>query len=331
MKRFVQIGSLLVTGILLAAVAQAKVWRINNATGVAADFKEISTALASSSVINGDTLYVEGSSTPYGSHTFNKRLVVIGPGYLLSGTGSNSGLQAMGLTAKVPNMAIDSLASGSTFMGLSATFSINSNADDITITRCEGVIGQNTNFTNSKMVNLVINKFLGYVDFSAYQLENPQVTNCIFTNIFNLLKVTNGLIRNNVFTTSTTINGCYVSNNIFTSSLTIASSTVKYNIAVLANTLPAGNNNVNGVSQAALFVGTGSNDGKYMLAPGSPALLAGEPIGGVTPDAGAFGTADPYRLSGIPAIPSIYSLTVPASVPAASTTMDITFSTRSNN
>lgn len=331
MKRFVQIGSLLVTGVLLTAAAEAKVWRINNATGVAADFKEIWIALNSSSVVNGDTLYVEGTAAAYTSVTMNKKLVVIGSGYFLSGAGSNTGLQAMGFSTKVPNIAIDSLASGSTFMGISATFSINSNTDDITITRCEGIIGQNTSYANSKMVNLVINKFTGYVDFSAYQLENPRVTNCIFTNTFNLLKVTNGLIRNNVFTTATSINGCYVSNNIFIGGLTIASSTVKYNLAVLPNTLPAGNNNVNGVSQAALFVGTGSNDGKYMLAAGSPALLAGEPIGGVTPDAGAFGTADPYRLSGIPAIPSIYSLTVPATVPAASTTMDITFSTRSNN
>lgn len=331
MKRFLQIGFLLVTVLLQAAAAEAKVWKINNANGLVADFRELYTAVASSSVANDDTLYVEGSAVNYGTVTLNKRLVIIGAGYLLSGTGSNAGLQAMGLTSKVQVIGLDSLASGSVFMGISSNFSINSNTDDITITRCEGIIGQSTNLPNSKIVNLFINKFFGYVDISAFQLEAPRVTNCIFTNIFNFIKVTNGLVRNNLFTTSATINNCYVTNNIFLITPTIASSTIKYNLATIAGALPASNNNQSGVSQSALFVGTGSNDGKYILKAGSPALLAGEPIGGETPDAGPFGTADPYRLSGIPAIPSIYSLTVPPSVPAASTSMDITFSTRSNN
>ena len=144
----------------------------------------------------------------------------------------------------------------------------------------------------------------------------------------------NGLFRNNTFVTSGgTLNNCYVSNNILSStSITFTNCLVKYNVSTLNNLPdPVVNNNKVNQNGALFFAGGASADGQYQLGATSPALAAGEPINGVTPDAGAFGTADPYRLSGIPAIPSIYSLNVPASVPATATTMTVTFSTRSNN
>ncbi|MBO9565377.1 MAG: hypothetical protein J7621_21550 [Niastella sp.] len=330
MKFNVLVSSLILLGILQATVVQAKVWRVNNTTGVAADFKEVSTAIANALVVNGDTLYVEGTATSYATATLNKKIVIIGSGYLLSGTGANTGLQAMGQSTKISILNIDSLGTGSTIMGVSTQFYLNSNVDDITITRCEGYIGRYNTYPNSKIVNLTINKYIGYIDMVNYTLENPRITNCILTNVVVLNTIINGLIRNNVFTTQVTLANSYITNNIFLSTTNITSSTIKYNIAV-TNVLPAGNGNQNNVSSTVLFVGTGSGDGRYMLKAGSPAIGAGEPINGETPDVGAFGTADPYRLSGIPPIPSIYMLTVPGSVPAAATSMDITFSTRSNN
>ena len=330
MKFNVLVSSLILLGILQATVVQAKVWRVNNTTGVAADFKEVSTAIANALVVNGDTLYVEGTATSYATATLNKKIVIIGSGYLLSGTGANTGLQAMGQSTKISILNIDPLGTGSTIMGVSTQFYLNSNVDDITITRCEGYIGRYNTYPNSKIVNLTINKYIGYIDMVNYTLENPRITNCILTNVVVLNTIINGLIRNNVFTTQVTLANSYITNNIFLSTTNITSSTIKYNIAV-TNVLPAANGNQNNVSSAVLFVGTGSGDGRYMLKAGSPAIGAGEPINGETPDVGAFGTADPYRLSGIPPIPSIYMLTVPGSVPAAATSMDITFSTRSNN
>lgn len=68
------------------------------------------------------------------------------------------------------------------------------------------------------------------------------------------------------------------------------------------------------------------------LKAGSPALAAGLTVGTVvTPDCGAFGATDPYKLSGIPNIPSIYTLTVPVSIPAGTNSMNVTISTRNNN
>lgn len=312
--------------------ADAKVRRVNNAPGVAADFKEVNAAIASSAVAAGDTLCVEGSATVYLAFQITKKLVLIGSGYLLSGTGANTGLQAMGYASSVSGIYLDSLGSGSTIMGISSTFYFYSNVDDITLTRCAANLQIYSTNVNNKVSNLVINKCFGSsISLAGLVLENCKITNSIFTSNVNIANTINGLVRNNVFGATATINSSYISNNIFLNTLVSTSSTVKYNIASGASTLPAANNNQNGIAASALFENTGSNDGKYQLKAGSPAVGAGEPIGGVMPDAGAFGTADPYRLSGLPAIPSIYSLTVPSSVPAATTSMTITFSTRSNN
>ena len=319
--------------ISLSSNVYAKVWRVNNNAGVTADFTQLSTAVASPLVQNGDTIYLESSATNYFGTTFNKRLVTIGAGYLLN---ENTGLQATANSTVIDFLQLDSLASGSSFYGIRiGQFFANSNADNITISRCYVTLSQNNFFANSRMSGWNINKsILANVNFgSNYTFENLQLTNCIAISTFNIVSNINGLLRNNLFNNNVTISNCYVTNNIFISAfstLTFTNCTVKYNIAQ-ANVLPAGNNNQNNVSQASLFLLTGSTDARYQLAPGSPAIAAGEPINGETPDCGPFGTADPYRISGIPPIPTIYQLTVPASIPSSSTTMTVTVSTRSNN
>ena len=138
------------------------------------------------------------------------------------------------------------------------------------------------------------------------------------------------MFRNNTFSANTLeADNAYIANNVFyNANLFTTNSVIKYNVAN-AGVLPAGSGNLNW--QSNIIVGTGSEDGKYMLKAGSPALAAGEPIGGETPDCGAFGTADPYRLSGIPPVPAVYMLDVPTSIPSNATTMSIKLSTRSNN
>ena len=51
-----------------------------------------------------------------------------------------------------------------------------------------------------------------------------------------------------------------------------------------------------------VFAGTGSTDGQWQLASGSPAIGTG--TNGT--DIGMFGGDDPYVLSGLPQIPAIY-------------------------
>ncbi len=343
MKYIILLSLLIITG----TQTQAKVWRINSNIGVTADFDQGAAAISSLSVVNGDTLYFEPSTNNYQGFTLSKRLVLIGTGYFLSGTNGNPGLQADPTGAYFGNATIllDSTGSGSTLMGLNSINigigpNLGSATDNITVTRCYiGNIGQYYGYTaNTKMTGWVINKcYISSFGFNSQVLENWQITNNIINSSASLGNTGNFnlLIRNNVIRSSVDLYSAYFSNNIVTFNLNttyMVNTTIKNNIST-GNNLPAGNGNLNGQSDAALFQGlTGnSTDGQWRLKPGSAAIGAGETIAGITPDCGAFGTADPYVLSGIPAIPAIYALTVPASVPSNATSMQITISTRSNN
>lgn len=321
--QFFLIRVMALAAVLSATTAQARVWRVNNTPGVNANFSSLSTAFAAAAA--GDTLYIEGSTTTYGFSTLNKRLVLIGNGYLLSGPGANVGLQAnTGISSM--NIDIDTTASGSQFIGLSGYLKPINGVDDIQVIRCNVAFDS---YSSGMYSGWKIRQcLLGYFNI-------PKAANCEFTNNicqqFYLNDAKDCLVRNNIFTSDVKVAGAYFANNILLGYFTHSNSIVKYNIASGSNTLPAGNNNQNGISKTSLFVGVGSADGFYSLAPSSPAIGAGEPINGETPDAGAFGTAAPYRLSGIPPIPTIYQLLVPASVPSTASSINITFSTRSNN
>lgn len=323
----------LIISLCLSQPVSAKIWRLNNNVGIVADFTTFSAAVNSALVQEGDTLYIEPSATVYTGAPVQKRLVIIGAGYLLS---ENPGLQYNGNDSRLSSITIDSLASGSTFLGIRTNLVYcNSNADNVTFSRCYVSFTTNNNFANSRMSNWVINKcYVVAFSFSNanYFFENLQFTNNIMTQAFNLASSDNGLVRNNLFTNTFTANNCYITNNIWASlfSPNFINCTVKHNIST-TNNLPAGNNNMVSVPQATLFTLTGSSDARYQLAAGSPAIGAGEPIGGVIPDCGPFGTPDPYRISGIAPVPTIYELQVPSAIPSSATTMTVTVSTRSNN
>jgi hypothetical protein len=330
-----------------AAGIQAKVWRVNNTPGVSADFTNTDLAVASASVVNGDTIHIEASPTSYSSFTLKKKLVFIGTGYFLSGTNANTGLQANVNAAAISGtILIDTLCSGAQFMGL--TFNVSPNfqgasdngagTDNITFTRCNLNFFQTYGYTNNNntMTGFVFNKcYIQGLSLAVYRVLNSEFTNNIFassldlSNTFNL----NNLVRNNVFRSQITMYSGYFSNNIITgTTFTATNVTIRNNISTGTN-LPAGSGNINSATDAALFQGlTGnSTDGQWRLKAGSPAIAAGETVSAITPDCGAFGTADPYVLSGIPPIPTIYALTVPASIATSATTMPITISTKSNN
>jgi hypothetical protein len=312
--------------------ANAKTWRVNSNISINANFVQLADAVAHASVLAGDTLYVEGSTIQYASFELKKRLVIIGPGFLLSGaSGGNDGLQFNTAVSYLATMYIDSLASGSVIMGMSGFINLDSKADNITISRCNIIFSVYNSVAGAKASDIRLTKnYLAINNSPAF--DNLECTNNIIVNFCSINNPDNNnlLFRNNVITTSANITNAYISNNIFIAGLNPINSTVKYNFST-SNTLPAGNNNINNVSFTQLFINTGSSDGLYRLAAASPAIGAGEPINGITPDCGAFGTSDPYRLSGIPPIPTIYALTVPASVPSSATSMTVTVSTRSNN
>lgn len=313
--------------------ASAKVWRVNNNLGVTADFAQVNAAINNPFFQSGDTIYVEASTTAYANVTINKRVVIIGAGYLLS---ENTGLQHNNLASPLGVVTIDTLGSGSHLIGLAGNIIyVNSDVDNILISRSEFRVVANNTRPNSKMSNWEIrqSRISGFSFNNVnYHWENLVLRNNIFSTGVSISSATNGLARNNLFLAAVTLQNFYVSNNVFLSTLsnTFENCTIRYNISQ-GNNLPAGNNNQLNVPQANVFVLTGSTDARYQLAAGSPAIGAGEPVGGETPDIGPFGTQDPYRISGIPPIPTIYELTVPATVSSSATSMNITVSIRSNN
>jgi hypothetical protein len=133
----------------------------------------------------------------------------------------------------------------------------------------------------------------------------------VYNNIFyGGISVAIGTVQNNLFLTGNT--------------LSFGSSLVRNNLAGAGIFLPAGNNNISNSSIG--FLGSGSTDGKFKLQPGSPAIGTG--VNGE--DRGIFGGPEPYVLSGIPPIPTIYSLTAPA-VGEKNTGLPIQIKVKSNN
>lgn len=74
------------------------------------------------------------------------------------------------------------------------------------------------------------------------------------------------------------------------------------------------------------FAGGSSTDGQYQLATGALALTAGK----TNLPCGPFGGDYPYKLSGLAAIPNIYTLTL-SPIDAGATSMDVSLDTKSNN
>lgn len=345
------ISSLLVL-IALAFPSQAKVWRLNNNAGISADFTTIYAALQSANVHDGDTLYLEPSATDYTTNgaTLAKRLTFIGPGYFLDPANTtnpgNAGLQLATTSAGVQFLRLGAAAAGSKFMGVSFSAQIyGSGASNITFEKVWFTstvyfeTGVNDGFTFRKCF------FTGVMNNSTgLAVTHLTIENCIFwgntyVSLPNL-SGTGNLFRNNSVYNSPysnwDIENCYIANNIFSISqqMTLTNSTIKNNLFQISQTLP-GTATGNLVSQniTAVYVGgsTGSLDSRIKLASGSPALGKGVTVNSYTPDCGAYGGPDPYILSGIPAIPSIYTLTVPTSIPTGTATMNITFSTKNNN
>lgn len=327
--------------------AQAKVWRVNNNAGVVADFNTVGAAVTAAAA--GDTIYIEGSATNYGGSSLNKKLTFIGAGYFLNGANSNTGLQANPYPAYIGNIGLDSSASGSVFLGLDGLGINNMNdagfgADNITISRC--VLNFIAIYWTPRAGTLAdswnINKcYIGNIYGNIGTARNWNVSNNIFAGGLDMSITGNSgnVVRNNVFRSGIYLYNAYFANNI------ISTTTINFINVVVKNNLAIGNpsgfatyvgtnNNTSGHTDAQVFQGLSGNstDGQWRLATGSPAIGAGLTIGAVVnPDAGAFGGPDPYRLSGIPNIPTIYSLTVPASIPSGTNSMNVTFSSKNNN
>ena len=287
---------------------------------------------------SGDTLLIFPGS--YSTAFFSKKLIVIGYGYFVNGQGADSGLQVitgtLGLDIRLASGSDSTILQG--LDGLFLTAQPSAPLKDVSIKRCKVLFRYtNTRLTNWQIIQSYINSVYGGYGSGAV-FTNLLIENCIVADVYLDLTSSSstGLFNNNVFVSDHNVynNGTYsISNNIFLSTkypTGTSQCTFTNNIAT-NNIIPSGNGNKTNVDLSTVFVGyptqsTYSNDGRYTLAPGSPAKNAGE--GGI--DCGIFGGTNPYHLGGIPAIPSFYKLTAPSNI-TSSNPYTITFSLRSNN
>ncbi len=343
--------SFLLLCLLAAFSSEAKIWRVNNNPGVTADFATFVDAVNAAAA--GDTIHLEPSATDYTSSslTLAKRLVVIGPGYFLdpanTSTPGNAGLQFATGDGRIPFFRIASGANGSKFMGITISGSVYMNGvsnisfekvyfpaspyfetgtnDAVSFRKCffngVGITAAATTVISNFTCENSIFYNSAYISLATLSGSGNLVRNNSVLNSGSAFLLANTYLANNIFGTSAqgTFTNCTVKNNLFQSSQTLPGTAV---------------GNVVSVTMTNVYVGgtTGSLDSRAVLKAGSPAIAAGLTVGTVTtPDCGAFGATDPYKLSGIPNVPSIYSLTVPTSIPSGSATMNISFSTRNNN
>ncbi len=334
------------------------------------------------STLNGDTLHVEASATPYSAVNFSKVVVIIGNGFFLGGVGSNPGLQqdvnssiingdcnffSSNSGAGAPNTGAGANL-GAKMMGIVVNGTLRlRNVSNILVTRCRlaSIVFKNYGTTAGVMGNGVNVRFtknfvsagVSSTGFTGTPSLDVIFENSIFSSAFgagsfsiNLPNTVKGLFRNNVINESggfgLSIDNFYVTNNIFSNANSFLSSgnvnnIYKNNIFVNSS---AGNGvvngvdgNITGVAVTNIFAtnpNTGTGDSRFQIlnAVTNPANNGGETIGVViTPDCGAFGATNPYKLSGIPAVPTIYNLLIPSAVLTGTTTMQISVSTKGNN
>lgn len=104
----------------------------------------------------------------------------------------------------------------------------------------------------------------------------------------------------------------FFSNNIFVSGTgctpCVDGSCTYLNNLSVSTIIPSGSGNITGIPLAGIFDPAFSShpELQYQLAPGSPAIGASTTGG----DMGMFGGEQPYQLSGMPSIPSIFELNV---------------------
>jgi len=292
--------------------ASATIWSINN-VGIDADFASINEAHDSENVKPGDTLYITGTTKGYGDFICAKKLNIIGPGYVLS---ENKDTQANLSSASIGTITYNPGSEGSSITGM-VVHAIDIYCSDITIRR--NMIAS-INFHRPSVNILIVQNYIKTSGHCIFFVDGTsEVNNLIISN--NILVATNStyaivmrendqaIIKNNVIYGALGLYSSTFYNNILYSCHTavLEGCDVKNNIGFQTH-FGTTNGNQSNIDMSTVFIGTGSQDGKWQLAENSPAKNAG--FNGE--DCGAFDGNDPYILSGIPMIPAIYFVDAPA-------------------
>ena len=311
--------TLLVISLLAIQTVFATSWRINNKVGIDANFTSLQEANDTSAVSNGDTIYCDNGAF-VGSATITKQLFIIGPGYFLTQVDTS---YANPSPSSAVNIIFDTGSDGSTITGMQVTGYIRfDGCNSITIERCKVKLLSDVPFGATEGNNFVIrqnyiynNIYLNYT--KSIDIYNNIILGQVFinANYTNQVTIENNVIVYNGSNTAISTDDCSVINNIICTfnnvlSLGTNNSTFNRNVVVkypatssITQAQPGGTNIWGTVTMDSVFVNTGSPDGNYQLAVGSPAI--GYCLN--SKDAGAFDGVHEYILSGFPRyFPRIY-------------------------
>jgi len=332
------------------------------------DYTDAATAVTASAANDTIQLYPGVSATIV---DLNKALVFLGPGYLLninSGlqVATNSARLDLSLIAGASNSTFEGLTI-TWASWLVSNMVANTTLQNVTFKRCLLSAPGSTFYmsgTNAGVQGITFSQcIIGagcYMNLSSAGtfVKNIVWRNCIIgTNSvgINALEIilsgANTIVSNNLFencniygystsastpiSTSTYFRNC----NINLEPNTANNGVYDYCTFTTNNTTHyvTGSSNQFGKTLVSIYNGDVTQpignvgDAPWTLKTGSPAIGWGRDYSNNPIDGGAYGGADPYRLSGIPRIPSFYQLSSTAGAAANSNPYPITFSVRANN
>lgn len=307
----------LLISLFVIQFANAKIWIADaNPGDIGADFKTIQAAHDGASA--GDTIYVIGSAQSLGNATFTKKLVIIGPGYFLS---ENSNLQASPLSAKFGQLAFNAGSEGSVITGCEIQGAITIITSNIAIIR--DYINGSYILVNPNLGNIYIQQnffnnnglWASWVNqINTQGNDGPLfITNNYLkgqqngSGSISLSPSDNAIIENNIIDGNVTCSNSTFQNNITISGTFSGTGNGIFNNICNSNQFSSTNGNIPNTDTSTVFINTGSTDGRFQLKANSPAKGVG--VSGV--DIGMYGGVNPYVLSGLPSIPSIYYFTAP--------------------
>lgn len=346
---------------LLTEQVSARIWRVNNASnyngttlfgeylgGSATNpvFSQINDAIKWNPLKNGDTLHVEGSAAVYGDADISKKLVIIGPGYFL---GENPNVSTNINSASISSITFNTGSETSQVLGMnvisngvgnSATIYVNVNG--IIIKRCRiekavqfgsGIddvyIIQSFFITSQNTTALITNGSGGFVPPTTIVFNNnicqktlswagpiTQCNNNVFDGPPNTLNLQ--------FSTAEFRNNILKPLNATVNINTGTNQNVTYNTGTSANQFgtAAGNTVVINISTIFVAPTAQSTDGRYQLVPGTDPGSDGTERGVF----GGAGAPNRYTLSGLPNIPTIYSVKITG--PAGPSGLPVTIQAR---
>jgi len=330
MKNFTII---LVFMLLATITTKATIWTVSNDSNQPAQYSDLQAVCDSASV--GDTIYVQGTPTNYGTIHIKKQLHIFGAGIKPSGN------YLYGYPSSISTINIDTVnyisgASGTIIEGLTTgPISLFSGCKNVIIKRNRIGIYSAVSLSNTSNILLYNNIF-------EYYIEAINATNVIIMN--NILKyyVNHGssttIISNNIFINAQALSSCQsstISNNIFyygsvgSSDYCNFSNNISFAISdVVGGGTNTGSNNTSADPKFTYIYSTtdhGYNDqNKYTTQSTSPANGAGTDA----TDIGIYGGQYPWPHSALtdyihcipPTIPQMQELIIQnASVPANGT------------